>query len=257
MKKNIIKGIYPLLCILLLSLPCQLPAFQQPAREHDRLQAATTPAGSLPETRQADLRHISPESLRQLHTDSDMDYNLGSPDDNLWVRFRNWLFVQFLRLFGTTTAISTLEIIVYILILITLVYAVLRLLKVDLQGLFLPKSKRTAVVQQDKEAYENIHAIDFNTAIEEALKNKEYNVAVRLLYLSALKELTDREHIHWQPGKTNYQYQQELKSLSLKTSFRELGYFFEWAWYGNFSLDEQQYQEASTIYKSLQQHLQP
>lgn len=257
MKRNIIKVFYTLLCCLLLCLPLRLPALPQTAEQQNPLQQEHLPADSLPDEREAELRQISSESLQQLHADSDMDYNLASPDDSLWLRFRSWLFVQFLRLFGSPAALGALEIIIYILILITLLYTVLRLLNVDLQGLFLPKNRRTAVLQQEHDTYENIHEIDFNNAIEEALQAKEYNVAVRLLYLSALKELTDREYIHWQAGKTNYQYQQELNNLSLQTPFRELGYFFEWAWYGNFRLDEQQYQEASTIYKSLHQQLQP
>lgn len=257
MKRSIINAFYLYLCLLLLCLPLSLPAYPYNPLQQDSLLEGHPLSGSLAVEGEAELRRISPGSLEELKADSDMDYHLASPDDNLWLRFRNWLFVQFLRLFGTPAALSALEIFIYILIVLALVYAVLRLLNVDLQGLFLPKNKRMAVLQQEQDTHENIHEIDFNIAIDEALKAKEYNKAVRLLYLSALKELTDREHIHWQPGKTNYQYQQELKSLSLQTPFRELGYFFEWAWYGNFRLDEAQYQEASTFYKSIQQQLQP
>lgn len=252
--KNIIKAFYPLSCMLLLLL-C-LTASQQARLQQKAVQKEQPASNKLSAAGETALRQISPKSLQELQTDSDMNYKLANPNDNLWVRFRNWLFVQLLRLFGTPAALSALEIFLYILVIISLVYGVLRLLKVDLQGLFLPRHKRAAVLQQEHDSHENIHEIDFSAAIEEALKAREYNKAVRLLYLSALKELTDHEHIHWQPGKTNYQYQQELKSLSLQTPFKELGYFFEWAWYGNFRLDEAQYQEASTIYKSLQQNLQ-
>lgn len=257
MRKNITKVLYPLISILLLWLPSSLPALQQIPQREDTLHHQILPAENLPDAQETALREISKESLQQLHADRDMDYNLASPDDNLWIKFRKWLFIQFTRLFGTPAALSALNIIIHILLIIALVYGVLRILQVDLQYLFFPAKKRTSVLQQENEPYENIHEIDFSTSIEEALKAQEYNTAVRLLYLSALKELTDREHIHWQPGKTNYQYQQELSSLQLQTPFRELGYFFEWAWYGNFRLNEQQYQEASTIYQTLQHNLQP
>jgi hypothetical protein len=201
-------------------------------------------------------RQISEEALAQLRADSDMDYHLASPEDNLWLKFRKWLFIKLLALFGTPAAVNALEIIIYVLIFVALAYTILRLMNVDVQGLFLIKNRRRTVLQQETEAYENIHEVDFMAAIEEALQAQEYNKAVRLLYLSALKELTDGEQIHWQAGKTNYQYQQELAHPGLQMPFRELGYFFEWAWYGNFRLNEKQYQEARTIYQSLKQQLQ-
>lgn len=247
MMQNTTKNLYTASVVLLLFLPFFLAqAFGQDAKLEQTIGEEFPPYTA---------RHISQDALEQLHADGDLDYHLVSPEDSLWTKFRKWVFMQLLNLFGTPSAVNTLEIVIYIIIVAVLVYAGLRLLHIDLQGLFLPKSKRKALVVREEDIYENIHEIDFMAAIEEALNAREYNKAVRLLYLSALKELTDREQIHWQAGKTNYQYQQELNNNHLQAPFRELGYFFEWAWYGNFRLSEKQYLEARTIYQSLQQDL--
>ena len=184
-----------------------------------------------------------------------MDYYLASPDDNLWVMFRNWLYAQLMRLFGSAEAISVLELIVYTICLIALVYIILRLLNVDLSGLLMNNKRKAIARGDDLDPQEDIHEIDFQAELAEALQNREYNKAVRLLYLSALRELSDREHIRWQAGKTNYQYQQELQQAPLQAPFRQLGHLFEWAWYGNFPVGEAQYKRAEQFYQTLEQQL--
>lgn len=233
--------------LLLLCLPQALAAVQEEAEmPPDSLSAGE----GGPE-----IRRIAAESLQQLQADGEMDYHLASPEDNLWAMFRNWLFVQLMRLFGSGEALSALEIIVYTICLIAIVYVILRLLDVDLSGLLM-SSRRKAVLREEAiPAEEDIHEIDFQTALAEALKKQEFNKAVRLLYLSALKELSSREHIRWQPGKTNYQYQQELQQNQLQAPFQQLGYLFEWARYGGFTVSEKQFQQAEQFYGRLEQNL--
>lgn len=237
------------LLFLLICLPLQVLFSQEPIAA-DSLSAT----GSLQEL-PLEHRQIQQESLQELHSEEGMDYHIASPEDNLWVMFKNWLFLQFIRLFGNEATASILEIIIYSLGIITLVYALLRIMNVDLSGLISSRNRRASLAAEGMEDTENIHKIDFQAAIREALKAQEYNKAVRLLYLSALRELTEEEHLRWKAGKTNYQYQQELKAAHLQNPFRQLGFFFEHAWYGNFMMSERHYQEAERIYQALHQNL--
>lgn len=249
-KTNIIKPFLLFFCWLCLCLPAALAS--GPEQETTPL---PTDSLSAKKERLPEIRQISGERLQELRDDASMDYYLASPDDNLWVMFRNWLYVQFLRLFGSAEALSVLELILYVICLIALVYVILRLMNVDLSGLLM-NSKRKAVIRDESlNPEEDIHEIDFQAALAEALRNGEYNKAVRLLYLSALKELSHREHIRWQAGKTNYQYQQELQKKELQAPFRQLGHLFEWAWYGNFQVGETQYKRAEQFYHMLEQQL--
>ncbi|WP_017733212.1 DUF4129 domain-containing protein [Nafulsella turpanensis] len=238
-KTSIIKLLYPFFLFLLLSLP-QLSKGME-------MQTDSTAAPQ--------IRHIEQETLQELYADEEMDYQLANPDNNWWLQFRNWLLLQLLRLFGTPKAAGFIEVVLYTICFGAIVYTVLRLMNVDLSGLWSAKNRQAVLQNEDHAPHENIHAIDFQTALADALQNQEWNKAIRLLYLSALKELTDREHIQWKPGKTNYQYQQELKLPQLQSPFRQLGYFFEWAWYGNFQMQEQSFREAEQHYQSLTQSL--
>jgi len=53
--------------------------------------------------------------------------------------------------------------------------------------------------------HENIHELNFDKLISEALAQQHYREGIRLLFLKSLKLLTDRQFIHWQAGKTNQQ----------------------------------------------------
>lgn len=96
--------------------------------------------------------------------------------------------------------------------------------------------------QEDPLAYnritENIHELNFNKLIEEAIENRNYRLAIRLYYLRALKQLTDKQLIHWQPTKTNRIYVDELGNPRLKADFERLTSQFEYVWYGEFSVSE-------------------
>ncbi len=247
-KTNIIKSLFFLFGLLLLCLPVALATDGTDALQTDSLSTISSETAPV-------VRHISAENLQELRNDSAMDYYLASPEDNLWVMFRNWLFAQLLRLFGSAEAASVLELIVYTVCLLALLYLVLRLMNVDLSGLLM-NGKRKAVIREEALSHEkDIHEIDFQAALTEALESGAYNKAIRLLYLSALKDLSMQEYIRWQPGKTNYQYQQELQQNELQTPFRQLGHLFEWAWYGGFQVGEGQFKKAEQFYQTLEQQL--
>ncbi|AEI48294.1 DUF4129 domain-containing protein [Runella slithyformis] len=99
--------------------------------------------------------------------------------------------------------------------------------------------------QEDPLAYnritENIHELDFNKLIEEAIENRNYRLAVRMYYLKSLKQLTDKQLIHWQPTKTNRIYVDELGNSRLKADFERLTSQFEYVWYGEFSVSESEF----------------
>ncbi len=95
---------------------------------------------------------------------------------------------------------------------------------------------------------ENIHAMDFEKLIQEAVSRNDFRAGVRLQFLYALKMLSDKNMIHWDQGKTNHDYIDELKIAELKSGFHDLNYYFEYAWYGNFSITQKMFAEVQVIF---------
>ncbi len=149
-------------------------------------------------------------------------------------RFFNWFGSLFTGV-GNPTFWKTAA---YVFIASVIVYVTLKLMGVDFSGLYRKKNSNEIPYET---LGENIHAIDFANAITEATTKKNYRLAVRLYYLKALKELTDHEMIDWKINKTNRSYVYELNSPTLRPDFEQITLQFEYAWYGDFPVDETQF----------------
>lgn len=91
------------------------------------------------------------------------------------------------------------------------------------------------------ESLENIHEINFSEEIAKAIDISNYRLAVRLFYLSSLKKLNDQKLVDWQPEKTNQTYINELSDADKKQSFQLLTSQFEYIWYGEFFIGEEDF----------------
>ena len=102
---------------------------------------------------------------------------------------------------------------------------------------------------------ENIHEIDFQEEIDNAVSIKEFKKAVRLVYLYGLRILSDRQIIEWSPSKTNHEYLYEIPSENHKNQFSRLCYFFEYVWYGDFKAGRAEFEEINNILKKFKSTL--
>lgn len=98
---------------------------------------------------------------------------------------------------------------------------------------------------------EDVNAMDFNTLIESALKNNNYRLAIRFLYLRNLKKLSDNLIIKWNINKTNYSYKYEISDIELRSKFINTTHIFDYVWYGEFKVDENQYYLIENMMKDF------
>lgn len=101
------------------------------------------------------------------------------------------------------------------------------------------------------EISENIHEIDFPKSIAEFENRKDYRSAVRYHFLYFLKKLSAKNLIEWNPEKTNRDYYLELKDTGLKKNFRELSRVFEYVWYGEFTLNDLDYNYYRNLFQNI------
>jgi hypothetical protein len=204
---------------------------------------AAIKAWPLPPDRTTPLpaRHPDEARLRELRADANFQYAEAAPEGlNIWDRFWYWVGRLLARLLGTPSGRLTWKYGWYAAIVAALVYAVLKLLKVDLTGAFGRSARRTGLAYDV--LAEDIHSVDFPARLAEAEAAGNYRLAVRLGYLEALKYLSDQGLLLWEPNKTNHAYLHELPAGPLREAFRVATRQFEYVWYGELPLTAAQYQ---------------
>ncbi|RZK61002.1 MAG: DUF4129 domain-containing protein [Hymenobacter sp.] len=136
-----------------------------------------------------------------------------------------------------------------------LVFAVLKLMQVDLTKVF-GRAPRSLPLNYEA-GQENIHELNFTDALTQAEAAGNLRLAVRLGYLQLLKQLTDRDLIDWQPDKTNQAYLRELAASrpAARPAFAELTRQFDYAWYGELPVSAGLYRQVRDEQQQFGQQL--
>ncbi|UOQ65228.1 DUF4129 domain-containing protein [Hymenobacter volaticus] len=233
--------------VLLLAAP---PLLAQPARN------AAAPPLPLPRDQSSNvvLRAPKAERLRSFREQRDFQYVTVKSElsawDLLWMRFWRWVA----ELLNTRPGKVLWEYGIYAALVLAFVFVVLKLMQVDITRAF-GRAPQRAPLSYDTES-EDIHALDFQTLLQEAEGTGNHRLAIRLGYLKVLKQLADQGLIRWQPDKTNHDYLYELPAGPLATAFRELTQQFDYVWYGEHDdLTPTHYAQARATREAFQQLL--
>ena len=180
--------------------------------------------------------------LARWQSDPVYNYNreLIAPEINLfeWI---NKQFGEFLReIFGSRFADEYSELILVCIAVVILLLVSWFVYK-KRPELFMRSGKRTLpyTVEED-----TIYGVDFPEGINEALSQRNYREAVRLLYLQTLKQLSDAGRIEWQP--TQYLYEVRLPA------FRQLTNHFLQVRYGNFEATEELFRTMRALQEEIE-----
>ncbi|MEJ1236610.1 hypothetical protein WBG78_00690 [Chryseolinea sp. T2] len=205
------------------------------------------------DTTAVDARIFDAQKLRELKDNPDLQYGVeATVGESLWQRFLRWLVELIEMLFSTATETNWGRFLLYALLLVAVVVIVLMILKVNAFQVFYGDS---ASQISHRTLEENIHEMDFDKLIQEALAQQDYRLGVRLLFLYALKMLSDKNHIHWEQGKTNADYVNELTTENIKKGFSDLNYYFEYAWYGHFQVTDSVYARVKQTFDEWRRSL--
>ncbi|MEP6845039.1 MAG: DUF4129 domain-containing protein [Panacibacter sp.] len=187
-----------------------------------------------------EARNFAQPSFDQYKSDPDFKYEtevVQTP--SLWDRLWAWFWEKYADIMSTAAGRFTMKTIFCVVGIGGLAFFIYKITRMNRLSLF-------AANQQISTAYkvesEDIHAIPFDTAINEALMQGNYRLAVRLSYLQNLKLLADKELIDWRLNKTNTDYWREISTPALQQSFKSVTDIFEYAWYGSHTVDRQDYE---------------
>jgi hypothetical protein len=197
-------------------------------------------------------RVIDASAVEKFKADSAFQYGRPQEAVSPWQRFLTWVFgiLGTFLLYTTQTLLG--KIILYTALVCLMLWVILKLLNIDVKDLFYRKN---AAAIDFKLAEENIHALDFDALIDSAVQKKEYRLAVRLTFLDALKKLSEAHIIQWVPGKTNDDYLKEASRHASLMLLQELRYYFDYAWYGHFEINENTYEAVRQSFQELKSTL--
>lgn len=199
-------------------------------------------------------RPFSSADINRLKSDPDLNY-VQPPTlaESLWDRFKQWIAWFFENLFDQMVTTDLGRLLLYTLAGILLIVVIMMLLKVNAFRVFYSGADKPRLPYQV--FHENIHEMDFESLIQEASDKSEFRLATRLIFLYALKLLSDKHLIDFNPGKTNHDFVEELKVSDLKSGLSELSYYFEYAWYGNFLITDSQFQRIKNTFIKWRTHI--
>lgn len=186
------------------------------------------------------------ENFQSKYSGDEFNYSITKPRESLWEKIKKQIQKLMELIFGKVDPNKTMKYtentikFLAVLIIGFVLYLLARyLLKKDGNFFFSKKNTKASILNQNLK--ENIHEINFSESIANFEKQDNYRYAVRYHFLFILKKLADKEHIYWNPEKTNKDYYNELKNKDLRDSFKELVYIFDNIWYGEFDIDEKSY----------------
>jgi len=133
-----------------------------------------------------------------------------------------------------------------------IVFILVKVLSAD--SLFAKKDKnisgKTAIYDLE-EIEENLLETELDGSIQKAIQDGNYALAIRLYYLSIIRELTLAKALDWKKDKTNFQYLRELKNHPLKDSFKNATNVFERIWYGEEEIPAERFRAIAPDFERL------
>lgn len=233
--------------IIYIFVVCLFASFLQPASAADS--TATVPTEWATPIQE---RSFDKEKLEKAKANPDFKYDIEvkKEEPSWWDKIMYRLIGFLINVVFNPTG-SAESIIFYIICALLVVGLILVIMKMNSVGIFARKNVRNGNELDFSELTEDINSIDFDKMIEEAVSSGMYRRAVRLYYLRALKQLSDKSQILWEINKTNRDYLYELKSPQLRSGFEDITYVYEYVWYGNVELDSEKFSRVRTTFNQF------
>lgn len=163
------------------------------------------------------------------------------------IKILTWILGDFNKASGVLAQI--LRIIPYIIALLVMLFLIKMFLRVNTRNIIEGKTNISAVKFNTEE--ELIKSENLEELIKEAINNKNYRLSVRYYYLYLLQQMTEQNIIVWQQQKTNEDYIKEIKTKALQDDFISSTRLYDFVWYGNFDISEDQFSRAEKLFNNM------
>jgi len=190
----------------------------------------------------------------ELRSEPEFNYH---PQANAFFEWLGEIFGSFLRsLFGKDFKMTNTKWIDYVIYAIAagiFIWFLIKVIKAEKGWLFY--RSKDGDEQNPVFTEEDLQSSNLEEAIAKAIKDENYRLAVRYLFLSNLSNLNHLQLIQWAPEKTNRDYSRELKKREYAETFKENALAFERIWYGEYIPDKQLFEKLSEDFRNFDRRL--
>lgn len=120
------------------------------------------------------------------------------------------------------------------------------------KGLFTSPTRNKRIELEDEPVTDEQY---LEQQLNTAIRSGNYRLAVRYLYLHSLSKIAERGWLILSPDKTNYQYVKELSKPDLRNDFARITLHYEYAWYGDFAIEQQVFNAVKSEFDQFQQKM--
>jgi hypothetical protein len=175
--------------------------------------------------------HYSDADFRQFSGDKSLVYG-HSP-----LRFDYFLegkLTRFLRFLLRLLDYKATPVIFYIVVFSACIFILFRFLRGQAETVVQASHDISLLID---EKGEQIQETDLDALLKQEIAEGRYNHAVRILFLQSIRQLANQNWITLQERKTNRSLSTEIKNTEVRNAFLEITHIYEYAWFGNLSLD--------------------
>lgn len=187
-----------------------------------------------PDTLKRELRTIASDSVLAVNADKGFYYKRYMDSLLRATQYKVRKPRRSVDLSGSNFFSSIFGIVFWILAIGLFAYLVYRLFLGN--SSLLSRSRKN--IASDIAVVEEENANDPDSLLRNAIRNGNYRLAVRYLYLESLQRLSEKKFIEINTNKTNYEYVMEVRRHKFANEFASLTLQYEYVWYGEYPVDE-------------------
>lgn len=179
-------------------------------------------------------RKFDAQKLEAYRNDPAFNYTGGQArSDSRIALLQAWLSARMASLLNALAIRGITPVLLQVLLLAAIATAVYLIVRIRFAGVLVKRSKN---LDHTILSYPAAEKKDYEKLLRETLQAKQFKLAVRYLFLTALGTLEQQRKIKITQWKTPYDYLKELPEEK-RTIFKDLTDLFENTWYGDYMPD--------------------